>query len=214
MTTEKDSRETSAPGRTTFIITAPHATCIASDSAAGIHTCDSLAAEAAEDLVSGLAKSGADVLGPFVGDINRRTSDLNRAESRDRQFRRDVARAIGRARDSGSAPFVVDVHSFDPGSKWDYPGPGEPLLVLLDGRSSRRTAGIPEALRDRFPAELARRTSVGGSPINDIVATATELGAVGGVLVEFSERDLGSKRRRSVVVAQLVRGLVSLLHRR
>jgi predicted N-formylglutamate amidohydrolase len=194
-----------------FIVTVPHARCRTFDLEAGVHTCDTLARRAAESIASELARVGADVVGPIVGNTNRRDApDLNRSGSRDSRFRDEIASEIRKTNGPGRRPFVVDVHSFNPGAGWEHEGRGEPLIVFLDGRRAYGIPGIPERLKGMLPSWLADRTSVGGSIENDIVATAVDSGASGAVLIEFSEAELADGRGLQRIVVTLASILVSL----
>jgi len=193
--------------RPVFIITVPHAECLAEHLEAGFHTCDTLAVRAANELSAELVRIGAEVVGPIVGDTNRTVrGDLNRRVSRGSPFRVRVDREIR----SAKLPFVLDVHSFDPGSGWDYSGPGEPLLVFLDGRERYGESGIPERIIGYLPRWLAERSSAGGSWKNDIVHAAVGLGARGAVLIEFSEAELGTVDKLREVIAPLSGAIVKI----
>ena len=182
------THNTSMPTETAaFLLTVPHKTCPAHGHGPH-HLCDFLAERAAAALRDKLRARGAEVAEPLLGDVCRATLDLNRAESRWSRWRRKVADGIAELGATGSPVFVVDVHSYGGFAEWSEraieAGRPAPNLVFLDERDGR---GIPRALRTRLSPRLAALTDVGGSSVNDVVATARENGAAWAVLIEFDE---------------------------
>lgn len=174
----------------TFVLTVPHYVCADGQWARRTHVCDPLAGEAADVLASRLREHGAEVVGPIKGDTPRMTADLNRRAGRETAWRKGVSSRI-KAEAATATVCLVDVHSYDIRAKWnrwaDERGNPNPALVFLDGRLTPGIAGVPELLMSKFSPEWRRLIEVGGSPENDIVATAATFGASSAVLVEFDE---------------------------
>jgi hypothetical protein len=193
----------------TFMITIPHATCVKTDLETGRHTCDILAPVAADWLMAALAARGAAVF-DMPGNTNRGVEpDLNRRASRGSRYRKDVSEATT----SSERPiFVIDVHSFDEKARWGVTEAGKvPTIVLLDGQQRpSATDAIPERLKDILTPGYQEYVQVGGSPENDIVVAAKEDGAIGAVLIEFSEAEFDTDEKLMDVSAELANALMML----
>ena len=102
------------------ILTVPHSECIEGDD----HNCDIVALKNAKSLSKFLNK--AEIQNKvFIGDINRFTSDLNREESRNTEFHREIDNLIESIRGEYNM-ILLDIHSGDFG---EYP------LVILKLKS-------------------------------------------------------------------------------
>jgi hypothetical protein len=200
-----------------FVLTVPHRVC--AEHPQGRHTCDTLAVDAAEWLREWLLQLGATVKGPILGDVSRtEVVDLNRRESRGYEWRRDLDSRLVEMLGSTPYVFLVDVHSFDTGAPWtaraELEGRPRPVLAFLNDRKFVNVVGMPEALRNALPGAWRELVSVGGSPQNDIVARAREIGVRWSVLIEFSEAEARSDpdwlSRVTLTIARAMLGITRL----
>ena len=182
----------------TFVITVPHAKC---HPHIRDHLCDFASLPAAIVSQKSL-KQNALVIAPIIGDINRFDVDLNRIESRETEFRHRILQEIETAKVTGHPVFVVDVHSFNRGADWGTDHDDDLVLVLLDGRKRYNISGIPEMLKELLGDDLTDLISTGGSHLNDIVATAQDAGALGSILIEFSEYHIATNKRMLTELTQ------------
>ena len=193
-----------------FVLTVPHYTC---DARVSGHLCDVAAGMAARALHDQLQRLGAEVEGPYMGTVPRTVSDLNRSESRETKWRKELSARIRMLRGRSKDVFVVDVHSYDRDAPWSMRrkriGEKPPQLVFLDGNDEVFSSGAPLLLRELLPPELQVLTEVGGSHVNDIVATAPDDGATWAILIEFDEDSNADRRWLPRTTGALAQALIA-----
>lgn len=154
------------------IITVPHSECLdREDLIFKIRTCDYRAEQAAKILYHQLIQNGikSEIL---IGDITRIKIDLNRKESRNTQFRTQLASKIKQYISEDYDVFVIDMHSF----------PSNDFCIYF--------ISFPQVSQFAHLAaqKLERFTTI---PIykgqnNDIIEQAYDLGATS-ILIEVNE---------------------------
>lgn len=157
----------------TIIITVPHSGCF--EDILTRH-CDKLAKDAADMLENSLRNRGFAVHKVYSTDL-RQNLDYNRKESRGSAFRETV-------RNKMIPPFyLIDVHSF-PRSDDRV---DDKLYLLTDEPGARYVTPFQLNFASRLDlASKSTRLVVSGSPVNDIVKEAHEVGG-NAILIEFPE---------------------------
>jgi hypothetical protein len=120
----------------------------------------------------------------IIGDINRRTVDLNRREARYKAAFRERIRQLVTERSVDSRVFTLDIHSYPKHHQWAGTV-GFPMVFLYAGGAAPAWVGDMAAL---IRKSTARSIGIidGIGPVNDI---QDELHALGfsAVLLEFNE---------------------------
>jgi hypothetical protein len=136
----------------------------------------------------------------FAANVNRATSDLNRAESSDSEWRMAVSNEV---RQIPRPLALIDVHSFPPTRKerdgWEHKSSFGPydIIFMTVGRPTQWMATVAG---DVQRAVINKNLRVGfaiGSDANDIVLDALEAG-VPATLIELSEALVEGQRLEEV----------------
>lgn len=167
------------------ILTAPHATCPLLGSN---HPCDVIAGDLTKKIASQLGAQGVAVR-TFIGDIPRTEVDLNRDESKGRDYYRTFMDSVS----PGTLHF--DIHSYPPELD-DFKNVD--AVIYRMGNNSQ--------LVDLLQRELSKNHKVGviyGSSINTLVRDSQRQGAQS-ALIEFSESLQPEESKIASELAQIV----------
>jgi len=177
---------------TFVILTAPHARCTATSHSN--HSCDFAALSAANELSKALDSVGIESI-VLAGDINRETTDLNRAVARYTTDFRESLRMEVRLRSRKHEIIVLDVHSYPQSSKWGtYPI----VFLYAGGRVPQWADSMGMAISNELRKPITILDNLG--QINDIQDEMHSLG-IRAILLEFNEsnpRDVLLRITRSI----------------
>jgi len=119
-----------------------------------------------------------------IGDVNRRTLDLNRRESRYTADFRERIRQLVTERSADSRMFTLDIHSYPKHHEWAGTA-GYPMVFLYAGGPAPAWVGNMAALiRKNIDRGITIIDGIG--PVNDIQDELHTLGFEA-VLLEFNE---------------------------
>lgn len=151
-----------------IIITVPHGKCDNVEK----RECDIVARYVANRIYNYLNNAGIKNIKLYEASIVRSELDLNRIQSRQHQWRRDISDKIK------NGDILLDIHSF-PNMSFGSINGNEPKIVLLDDQKHRD-------LFDLVHEKISDSKYLIGSEKNDIIVDATKRGA-NATLWEFNE---------------------------
>jgi predicted N-formylglutamate amidohydrolase len=160
-----------------IILTVPHAQ--GCDSATSRHPCDALAEGLARYLQQS-CKNAAIESEVLVGVTPRANLDLNRKESRNTEYRKQINERIQYHQQRGDVVWVIDCHSFPQDYQWTAQQTTD--FVILDTWLNNRPTAYVTTLTNFLQKRKVHVTQLRGAlpeddETNDIMDTSRQLGA-------------------------------------